>query len=107
MSDNGAGKISLIITGPKVHEVGYRYWLMNQAMALGIEGFNAINLVDADANFTEYPGSSKGFADIQEKVSVLPEIRDSTAETAESLREDRMARMERDIRTIKAKLGMA
>ena len=48
MSDNGAGKISLIITGPKVHEVGYRYWLMNQAMALGIEGFNAINLVDAD-----------------------------------------------------------
>jgi acylphosphatase len=41
-------KLRIIITGPKVHEVGYRYWLMNQAMALGIEGFNATNVIDAD-----------------------------------------------------------
>jgi acylphosphatase len=40
-------KIRIIITGPKVHEVGYRYWLMNQAMSLGIEGFNAINVTDS------------------------------------------------------------
>jgi len=45
--------------------------------------------------------------DIQDQVKVLPEIRDHTAETAENLREDRLARMERDIRTIKPKLGMA
>jgi hypothetical protein len=45
--------------------------------------------------------------DIPDQVKVLPEIRDHTAETAENLREDRLARMERDIRTIKAKLGMA
>ncbi len=41
-------KIRIIITGPRVHEVGYRYWLMNQAMSLGIEGFNAINVTDVN-----------------------------------------------------------
>jgi acylphosphatase len=60
-------RIRLIITGPKVHEVGYRYWLMNQAMALGIEGFNAINLVDADKHqkvvvmLEDYPESLDAF----------------------------------------------
>ena len=154
-------KLRIIITGPKVHEVGYRYWLMNQAMALGIEGFNAINLVDADKHqkvvvmLEDYPESLDAFKasitenkperaivskiefedysgrvtqlsnfaqaltagqllktipilqDIQDQVKILPEIRDHTAETAENLREDRLTRMERDIRTIKAKLGMA
>lgn len=154
-------KLRIIIAGPKVHEVGYRYWLMNQAMALGIEGFNATNVIDADKHqkvvamledypealdafralieenkqeraivskieFEDYPGKVarlSNFAqaltagqllkaipilqDIQDQVKVLPEIRDHTAETAENLREDRLARMERDIRTLKAKLGMA
>jgi len=149
-------KLRIIIAGPKVHEVGYRYWLMNQAMALGIEGFNATNVIDADKHqkvvvmledypealdafralieenkqeraivskieFEDYPGKVarlSNFAqaltagqllkaipilqDIQDQVKVLPEIRDHTAE---NLREDRLARMERDIRTVEGEIG--
>jgi acylphosphatase len=154
-------KLRIIITGPKVHEVGYRYWLMNQAIGQGIEGFNAYNEVDVNEQqkvviliedhhktlgaykaiirenkperaivskieFEAYPGKVSRLSvfaqsltagqllkaililqDIQDHVKVLPEIRDYTEQTAESLREDRMARIKSDIRMTKAKLGMA
>lgn len=31
------------ITGPKVHDVGYRYFLMSNAIDLGLKGFQARN----------------------------------------------------------------
>ena len=36
------------IIGPKVHGVGYRYFLMNQAMLLGVDGFAASNQAGID-----------------------------------------------------------
>lgn len=36
-------KRKIEIIGPKVHEVGYRYFLMNQAMLIGVDGFAALN----------------------------------------------------------------
>lgn len=36
-------KQKIEIIGPKVHNVGYRYFLMNQAMLLGVDGFTALN----------------------------------------------------------------
>jgi acylphosphatase len=37
-------KLQIIITGPKVHDVGYRYFLMNKAMASRIKMFEAHNI---------------------------------------------------------------
>jgi len=36
-------KLKVRITGPKVHDVGYRYFLMNNAFDLGLKGFQARN----------------------------------------------------------------
>ncbi len=34
------------IIGHRVHDVGYRYFLMNQALLQGIDGFTALNQID-------------------------------------------------------------
>lgn len=143
-------KQKIEIIGPKVHNVGYRYFLMNQAMLLGVEGFSALNQLGKDGRQrvwvivegatepvsafsviakSERPeeaevseisiGDYEGFVpqmtafaliltagQIVKAIPIIQEIRDHTAETAESLREDRLARMEQDIRAIKARLGM-
>ncbi|MDM7911551.1 MAG: acylphosphatase, partial [Methanotrichaceae archaeon] len=39
-------KLKIAITGPKVHDVGYRYLLLGGAMGLRIPGFDANNLTD-------------------------------------------------------------
>jgi acylphosphatase len=36
-------KLKVKITGPKVHDVGYRYFLMTNAIDLGLRGFHARN----------------------------------------------------------------
>lgn len=36
-------KQKIRIIGPQVHEVGYRYFLMSNALDLGLKGFNARN----------------------------------------------------------------
>jgi acylphosphatase len=36
-------KLKITITGPRVHKVGYRYFLMSNAIDLGLEGFHARN----------------------------------------------------------------
>ncbi len=36
-------KIKIKITGPKVHDVGYRYFLMTNAIDMGLRGFHARN----------------------------------------------------------------
>ena len=39
----GTMKIKIKIVGPKVHEVGYRYFLMSNAINMGLKGFHARN----------------------------------------------------------------
>jgi acylphosphatase len=39
-------KLRITITGPRVHDVGYRYFLLGRAMALRLPGFDASNLTD-------------------------------------------------------------
>jgi acylphosphatase len=36
-------KIKIKITGPKVHDIGYRYFLMSAAIDMGLKGFHARN----------------------------------------------------------------
>ena len=36
-------KLKIKITGPKVHDVGYRYFLMSNAIDIGLKGFHARN----------------------------------------------------------------
>jgi len=36
-------KLKVKITGPKVHDVGYRYFLMSNAIDIGLKGFHARN----------------------------------------------------------------
>ena len=38
-------KIKIIIKADKVHGIGYRYFMMENAMALGVDRFGAVNLV--------------------------------------------------------------
>lgn len=143
-------KEKIEIIGPKVHGVGYRYLLMNQAMLLGVDGFAASNQVGIDRQqkvlvIVEGPseavrafsafaktgqperaevsevlvGDFDGFVpkmtdfamiltagQIVKAIPIIQEIESNTRETAESLREDRLLRIEQDIQAIKAKLGM-
>ena len=39
-------KLRITITGPRVHDVGYRYLLLGGAMGLHLPGFDASNLTD-------------------------------------------------------------
>lgn len=39
-------KLKIKIFGPKVHGVGYRYFLMDMALDLGLQGFNARNRIE-------------------------------------------------------------
>lgn len=41
-------KQKIEIIGPKVHGVGYRYFLMNHAMLQGVDGFTALNQAGKD-----------------------------------------------------------
>jgi acylphosphatase len=44
----GDMKLKVKITGPKVHDVGYRYFLMSNAIDLGLKGFHARNRVSGE-----------------------------------------------------------
>jgi len=44
----------VIIAGKKVHDIGYRYWLMENALAFGIEKFRAINVEDEKQKVVVY-----------------------------------------------------
>jgi acylphosphatase len=74
MKENEPVNIRVKITGQKVHDVGYRYFLMNAAMSQRIERFRASNRMekglqtvdvalsaplDAVAAFREFVGSEK------------------------------------------------
>jgi acylphosphatase len=39
-------KLKIKITGPKVHDVGYRYFLLKHALLIGLRGFHAENRLD-------------------------------------------------------------
>ncbi len=39
-------KLKIKITGPKVHGVGYRYFLLKHALLIGLKGFHAENRLD-------------------------------------------------------------
>ena len=41
-------KNKIIIEGPKVHEVGYRVFLLNRALTFGLTGFSAFNHTNPD-----------------------------------------------------------
>jgi acylphosphatase len=41
-------KLKVKITGPKVHDVGYRYFLMSNAIDLGLKGFHARNRMSGE-----------------------------------------------------------
>lgn len=41
-------KIQVLISGSRVHDVGYRIFLLNNAMILGLEGFMAVNTKTTD-----------------------------------------------------------
>ncbi len=42
-------KLKVKITGHKVHDVGYRYFLMSNAIDIGLEGFSARNRMSGEA----------------------------------------------------------
>jgi acylphosphatase len=46
-------KLRITITGPKVHDVGYRYLLLGGAMGLRIPGFYASNMVVLEKQVVE------------------------------------------------------
>jgi acylphosphatase len=61
-------KLKIIITGSKVHGVGYRVMLVNKAISLGINNFNVFN--------TFLQGNQAVFAVIEGDEDVLGEFKD-------------------------------
>ncbi|MDD5616301.1 MAG: acylphosphatase [Candidatus Methanoperedens sp.] len=61
-------KLKIIITGDKVHGVGYRVMLVNKALSLGINNFNVFN--------TFLQGNQAVFAIIEGDEDVLGEFKD-------------------------------
>ena len=46
-------KLKVMIHGPRVHEVGYRSFLLNEADLLGLKGFSARNLREGDRQIVQ------------------------------------------------------
>jgi len=46
-------KLRITVTGPKVHDVGYRYLLLGGAMSLRLPGFYATNLAEPEKQIVE------------------------------------------------------
>jgi acylphosphatase len=61
-------KLKIIITGGKVHGVGYRVMLVNEVLSLGINNFNVFN--------TFLKGNQAVFALIEGEEDVLEEFKD-------------------------------
>ena len=63
-------KLKTTITGQKVHNIGYRYFLLANAMNLGISGFNALNSMseDVQAVVALIEGSEKAVEEFKKMV---------------------------------------
>jgi acylphosphatase len=70
-------KLKVIITGNKVHDVGYRVMLVNKALSLGINNFNAFNtfLQEKQAVFALIEGDEDVVGEFQSYVNtVKPDV---------------------------------
>jgi len=58
------------IAGPKVHDVGYRYFLMSNAINLGLKGFHARNRLSGEAQevIALVEGDEEAIADFEKLV---------------------------------------
>ena len=143
-------KLRILIEGPKVHDVGYRYFLMALARRARIRYFDADNiegavevLVEGDEDkliafkklvetsrpnlaevskisYEDYNGEiwpiseySQFCTNIQmnKAIPILLDMLDKQGETIEAVRdlkrnEERFIRIEKDIKTIKSKIGV-
>jgi acylphosphatase len=63
-------KLKIKITGPKVHEVGYRYHLMTNAIDMGLRGFQARNRMSGNDQevIALVEGDDEAISDFQEIV---------------------------------------
>jgi acylphosphatase len=66
-------KLKAIITGSKVHDVGYRVMLVNKALSLGINNFNAFNtfLQEKQAVFVLIEGDEDVLGEFQSYVNTV------------------------------------
>ena len=70
-------KLKIKIAGPKVHDVGYRYFLMSNAIDLGLKGFHARNRMDGEKQevLALVEGDEEEIADFKELVETRkPEL---------------------------------
>jgi len=63
-------KLKVKITGPRVHDVGYRYFLMSNAMDLGLKGFHARNRTSGEEQevIVLVEGDEEAIADFEKLV---------------------------------------
>ena len=70
-------KLKIKIAGPKVHDVGYRYFLMSNAIDLGLKGFHARNRMNGEKQevLALVEGDEEEIADFKELVETRkPEL---------------------------------
>ena len=70
-------KLKIKIAGPKVHDVGYRYFLMSNAIDLGLKGFHARNRMNGEKQevLALVEGDQEEIADFKELVETRkPEL---------------------------------
>jgi acylphosphatase len=63
-------KLKIKIAGPKVHDVGYRYFLMSNAIDLGLKGFHVRNRMNGEKQevLALVEGDEEEIADFKELV---------------------------------------
>lgn len=66
-------KLKAIITGSKVHDVGYRVMLVNKALSLSINNFNVFNtfLQEKQAVFALIEGDEDVLEEFQSYVNIV------------------------------------
>jgi acylphosphatase len=64
-------KLKVKIAGPKVHDVGYRYFLMSNALDMGLKGFNARNRMSGNVQevVAMVEGDEEAIADFRKLVN--------------------------------------
>lgn len=118
-------KLKIVIHGPKVHNVGYRYFLLSNADNLGLKGFSARNMKANGHQAVQIlvEGDDCQIHEFQEIVeirtsseSLISEMKNAGERNAVDLREshidlksyldDKLGKIEVDISRIKARIGM-
>jgi acylphosphatase len=94
-------KLRIMITGPRVHDVGYRSLLLGYAMGLRLPGFDANNLREGKTQVVDVVVEGK-----ESQVDAFKAFVEGNRPASSEVSNRRLDGIERDIRIVKTRLGI-